>query len=123
MSASAATAVKHKILLLDDDPVVLDIYQQMLLQLPSEPEVHIATSGQSAMAMLDAEPFNLLVSDLNMPRMDGLSLLEKLQEALSATGAPAPHPAPVHGRPVGARVQRQDLHLPLARLRLRHPER
>ena len=75
MSASAATAVKHKILLLDDDPVVLDIYQQMLLQLPSEPEVHIATSGPSALAMLDAEPFNLLVSDLNMPRMDGLQVL------------------------------------------------
>lgn len=75
MSASAATAVKHKILLLDDDPDVLDIYQQMLLQLPSEPEVHIATSGASAMTMLDAEPFNLLVSDLNMPRMDGLQVL------------------------------------------------
>ena len=72
---SAATAVKHKILLLDDDPVVLDIYQQMLLQLPSEPEVHIATSGASALAMLDAEAFNLLVSDLNMPRMDGLQVL------------------------------------------------
>ena len=75
MSASAATAVKHKILLLDDDPVVLEIYQQMLLQLASEPEVHIATSGSSAIAMLDAEPFNLLVCDLNMPRMDGLQVL------------------------------------------------
>lgn len=75
MSASAATAVKHKILLLDDDPDVLDLYQQLLLQLPSEPEVHIATSGASAMTMLDAEPFNLLVSDLNMPRMDGLQVL------------------------------------------------
>ena len=75
MSASAATAVKHKILLLDDDPDVLDLYQQMLLQLPSEPEVHIATSGASAMTMLDAEPFNILVSDLKMPRMDGLQVL------------------------------------------------
>lgn len=75
MSAAAATAVKHKILLLDDDPDVLDLYQQMLLQLPSEPEVHIASSGSSAMAMLDAEPFNLLISDLNMPRMDGLQVL------------------------------------------------
>lgn len=75
MSASAANAVKHKILLLDDDPDVLDLYQQMLLQLPSEPEVHIATSGASAMALLDAEPFNMLVSDLNMPRMDGLQVL------------------------------------------------
>ena len=75
MSASAASAVKHKILLLDDDPDVLDLYQQMLLQLPSEPDVHIATSGAGAMTMLDAEPFNLLVSDLNMPRMDGLQVL------------------------------------------------
>lgn len=75
MSEPAATAVKHKILLLDDDPDVLNLYQQLLLQLPSEPEVHIATSGPSAMTMLDTEPFNLLVSDLNMPRMDGLQVL------------------------------------------------
>lgn len=75
MSASAATAVKHKILLLDDDPDVLNLYQQLLLQLPCEPEVHIATSGASAMALLDAEPFNMLVSDINMPRMDGLQVL------------------------------------------------
>jgi CheY-like chemotaxis protein len=75
MSASVATAVKHKILLLDDDPDVLDLYQQMLLQLPSEPEVHISSSGASAMTMLDAEPFSILISDLKMPRMDGLQVL------------------------------------------------
>jgi CheY-like chemotaxis protein len=75
MSASAATAVKHKILLLDDDPDVLDLFQQMLLQLPSEPEVHISSSGASAMTMLDAEPFNILIADLKMPRMDGLQVL------------------------------------------------
>ena len=75
MSASAATAVKHKILLLDDDPDVLDLYQQMLLQLPSEPDVHISSSGASAMTMLDAEPFSILISDLKMPRMDGLQVL------------------------------------------------
>src|SRR6187200_1445 len=75
MSASAATAVKHKILLLDDDPDVLDLYQQMLLQLPSEPEVHISSAGASAMTMLDAEPFSILISDLKMPRMDGLQVL------------------------------------------------
>ncbi len=75
MSASAATAVKHTVLLLDDDPDVLDLYQQMLLQLPSEPEVHISSSGASAMTMLDAEPFSILISDLKMPRMDGLQVL------------------------------------------------
>ena len=66
---------KHKVLLLDDDPEVLDIYQQMILEMPSQPEVHIATSGQRALDLLDAEPFALLVSDLKMPKMDGLQVL------------------------------------------------
>ena len=66
---------KPKVLLLDDDPDVLELYQQMMLQLPSEPEVHIATSGPSAMAMLEAESFNVLVSDLQMPKMDGLQVI------------------------------------------------
>ncbi|HTG45690.1 MAG TPA: hypothetical protein VK633_14300, partial [Verrucomicrobiae bacterium] len=61
MTSSTANAPKHKILLLDDDPEVLDLYQQMLLALPSKPEVHIASSGARAMAMLDSEPFNVLV--------------------------------------------------------------
>ena len=75
MSVSAAIAVKHKILLLDDDPDVLNVYQQMLLQLPSEPEVHISSAGATAISMLDAEPFSILISDLKMPRMDGLQVL------------------------------------------------
>jgi CheY-like chemotaxis protein len=75
MTASTETAPKHKILLLDDDPDVLDLYQQMLLQLASKPEVHIASSGARAMALLDSEPFNVLVCDLNMPKMDGLQVI------------------------------------------------
>jgi CheY-like chemotaxis protein len=75
MPASTEITAKQKILLLDDDPDVLELYQQMLLQLPSKPEVHIATSGARAMALLDSEPFNLLVSDLKMPKMDGLQVI------------------------------------------------
>lgn len=66
---------KPKILLLDDDPDVLDLYQEMLLQLASRPEVHISTSGLRAMSMLESENFNLLICDLKMPKMDGLQVL------------------------------------------------
>src|SRR5512144_1915931 len=65
----------HKVLLLDDDPDLLDMYREILAQLPSRPEVHTATSGARAMAMLEAEPFRLLISDLKMPKMDGLQVL------------------------------------------------
>ena len=66
---------RHKILLLDDDPDLLEIYQEVLGQLPSKPEIRTATSGGRAIAMLAAEPFTLLVCDLRMPKMDGLQVL------------------------------------------------
>jgi len=66
---------RHKILLLDDDPDLLDIYREILGQLPSRPEIRTATTGARAMAMLEAEPFTLLICDLRMPKMDGLQVL------------------------------------------------
>jgi len=44
--------VRHKILLLDDDPALLDMYQEVLRQLPSRPDVQTASSGARGMAML-----------------------------------------------------------------------
>jgi CheY-like chemotaxis protein len=64
-----------KVLLLDDDQFLLGVYKGMVSKLPSQPEVHTATSGARAIALLDSEPFTLLISDLNMPKMDGLQVL------------------------------------------------
>ena len=66
---------QHKILLLDDDPDSLELYRDILLTLPSHPRVLTATSGARAIALLESEPFTLLISDLNMPKMDGLQVL------------------------------------------------
>lgn len=65
----------HKILLLDDDPDLLDMYREILAQLPSNPEIHTASTGARAMAMLEAHPFRLFICDLKMPKMDGLQVL------------------------------------------------
>jgi CheY-like chemotaxis protein/predicted regulator of Ras-like GTPase activity (Roadblock/LC7/MglB family) len=66
---------RHRILLLDDDPEMLELYKEILAQLPSQPEVHTATTGARALALLEAEEFRLLICDLKMPRMDGLQVL------------------------------------------------
>jgi len=68
-------ANRHKILLLDDDPELLELYKDILSHLPSHPEIFTAASGARGIAMLDADPFTLLVCDLNMPKMDGLQVL------------------------------------------------
>jgi CheY-like chemotaxis protein len=66
---------RPKILLADDEPDLLDMYQEILGQMPSRPEIQTAGSGPRAMAMLEAEPFDLLICDLKMPKMDGLQVL------------------------------------------------
>jgi len=66
---------RPKILLADDEPDLLDMYREILAQLPSRPEIHTAPSGARVIAMLEAEPFDLLICDLKMPKMDGLQVL------------------------------------------------
>ncbi|MBA4150155.1 MAG: response regulator [Verrucomicrobia bacterium] len=68
-------SARPKILLLDDEQDLLDMYKEILAQLPSHPEIHLANSGARAIALLEAEPFTLLISDLRMPKMDGLQVL------------------------------------------------
>jgi CheY-like chemotaxis protein len=65
----------QKILLVDDDQDLLDVYQEMLGQLPSKPAISTANSGPRGMALLAAESYTVLVCDLNMPKMDGLQVL------------------------------------------------
>jgi CheY-like chemotaxis protein len=66
---------RPKILLLDDDEDLLDLYRDILSQLPSRPEIFTSNAGARAIAMMESEPFTLLVCDLNMPKMDGLQVL------------------------------------------------
>ena len=69
-------SAQPKILLLDDDQDFLDLYREMLTQhLPSLPEVKVANSGARGLAMIESEPFNLVIVDLNMPKMDGLQVI------------------------------------------------
>ncbi|MEI9961906.1 MAG: response regulator [Limisphaerales bacterium] len=65
----------HKILMLDDDSDWLDVCREFLAQLPSKPEVRTVSTGTRALALLDSQPFRLLICDLKMPRMDGLQVM------------------------------------------------
>lgn len=68
-------SARQKILILDDEHEILEIYQEIIARLPSQPEIHTADNGARALALLESEPFNLLISDLRMPQMDGFQVL------------------------------------------------
>jgi CheY-like chemotaxis protein len=65
----------HKILILDDEQDLLEVYQGYLSKLASQPEIHLANSGARALALLESDAFTLLLTDLNMPTMDGFQVL------------------------------------------------
>ena len=68
-------AARQRILILDDEHDILDIYQEILARLPSQPEIHTSDHGARAIALLESEHFNLLLADLRMPQMDGFQVL------------------------------------------------
>lgn len=68
-----------KILVVDDEESVRVILKQILEK--GGFEVDVASDGEDAMLKLKGGPFDMLVSDINMPRMDGVALLKKSKEA------------------------------------------
>jgi DNA-binding NarL/FixJ family response regulator len=64
-----------KILLVDDDrPLLAALVRILRLERPGW-EVATATDGAEAMRVLGSEPINLLVTDIQMPGLDGMGLL------------------------------------------------
>ncbi len=69
---------QHTVLFVDDDPEIL---KAMCRILRGEPyRLIFAAGGQEALAILAKENVQAIVADLNMPRMDGLSLLKQVQK-------------------------------------------
>lgn len=66
------------ILCVDDDELFLDVIKQWLER---EPGFSVTTAQNSADALerLDAEYFDVIISDYAMPEMDGLSLLKEVR--------------------------------------------
>ena len=72
------------ILVVDDEPDLESLVLQKFRRRIRDGEVTFlfARDGLEALASIGGNPgIDLVVSDINMPRMDGLSLLQKLQEA------------------------------------------
>lgn len=75
-------AERPKILVIDDEPGVRDLVCDALSM--SDFLSTQAADGLEALSLLRREKFDLLVLDINMPKLDGLALLEKLRnEGLS----------------------------------------
>jgi two-component system NtrC family sensor kinase len=69
----------RRILVVDDEPDIARMLSDILSA--DGHSVAVAEDGRQALQTLAASPFDLVISDLIMPGMDGATLYRRLQEA------------------------------------------
>jgi two-component system cell cycle response regulator len=77
--------LKPAILLVDDNEDILDFVSG---DLGDKYDVHTAKNGLEALAVLEQEIVQLVISDIMMPEMDGFELCEKIKSTLEFSHIP-----------------------------------
>jgi len=67
-----------KILVVDDESFMRDMLRDILEK--EGYEVALAPGGEEALGVLVEQKYDIVLSDLKMPRMDGISLLKKVKQ-------------------------------------------
>jgi two-component system chemotaxis response regulator CheY len=69
--------MKKKILVVDDSPFILKVIGDMLKELNYE--VTTADNGASACIHVETDPYDMIITDLHMPRMDGIEFTRRVK--------------------------------------------
>jgi EAL domain-containing protein (putative c-di-GMP-specific phosphodiesterase class I) len=91
--STIALKSRARVLLVDDDDVLARSYARMLSQ--EGYDVEMRFDGEAAVESVRRESFDVVLSDIDMPRMGGLALLERIRAhdldipVVLITGAPS----------------------------------
>ena len=76
-----------KVLVVDDMPLMRHVLINMLRKLNFD-KITEATDGKQALALMQKQEFDLVITDLHMPKMDGKTLLTQIREDLILSDTP-----------------------------------
>ena len=80
-AASSSRHSRHRVLVVDDEASIRDLLSKTLAL--AEYEVDTAPDASSALDRMRASGYDLLIADLKMPGMDGLSLIRQAKRIKS----------------------------------------
>ena len=69
-----------RVLVVDDEDRILFVLHRALARLGAECQVETAANGKQAIEKARRAPFDLVLTDLRMPEMDGIALTEALRK-------------------------------------------
>lgn len=86
VAGSTTEVPSVRVLIVEDNPHIVEMYTYVLNKLAANElrgeapfEVHFAEDGHRALAMLHELPFQLVMTDLYMPGMDGFELVQHIR--------------------------------------------
>jgi len=83
---TSANTCQGQILLVDDDQILLELGSTALSRAGFH--VDVATDGQNALDLLSHLDHDLVMTDLRMPRMDGLELIKRIRSNVATENLP-----------------------------------
>lgn len=72
--------MKKRLLFVDDEPNVLSGLKRSLHAMRAEWDMEFVDSANAALAALEKQPYDAIISDMRMPLMDGADLLEEVKK-------------------------------------------
>lgn len=77
--------MNKRILFVDDEPMVLQGLQRSLRGMRTEWEMEFAASGREALETMSRSRFDVVITDMRMPGMDGAQLLDQVKKKFPQT--------------------------------------
>lgn len=77
--------MKKRILFVDDEPLVLQGLQRMLRPMREEWDMEFIDGGAKALERMAQSPFDVVISDMRMPGMNGAELLGRVMQQYPKT--------------------------------------
>ncbi|MGB7032642.1 MAG: response regulator, partial [Syntrophobacteria bacterium] len=71
------TRTGKSVLCVDDDPGIRDLLKEIITRLGHS--IITAVDGIDALEKLAADHFDIVITDINMPRMDGIELIKRIK--------------------------------------------
>lgn len=75
---SDAPQIPRRVLVVEDNEDTRNSFRQ-LLEMVLKIEVDVAEDGKQALELLAQRPYSVVITDLRMPRMSGMQLIERIQ--------------------------------------------
>src|SRR5580658_8327784 len=77
--------MKKRILFVDDEAMILQGLQRMLRSMRADWDMEFVESAEAALRLLGQKPFDVIVSDMRMPGMNGAELLNEVMKRYPKT--------------------------------------